>query len=66
VIFECGLGGADSYGTRPEAVFRFVALEVGMRIFLLDAWLERSAPLSEAEFVTQFDRGTNYYFVAAP
>lgn len=66
VVFECGLGGADSYGIRPETLFAFVTLELGMRIFLLDAWLKRSAPLSETEFVARFDRGIDYYFVAAP
>lgn len=66
VIFECGLGGADSYGVAPEAVFAFVANELGSRIFLLDAWLGRGAPLSEAEFARQFRQGINYYFVAAP
>jgi FkbM family methyltransferase len=65
VVFECGLGGADSYGTRPGELHGFVAKELGLRIFLLQAWLDGGAPLSEDEFVTQFDQSLNYYFVAA-
>lgn len=66
VVFECGLGGADSYGTPPEALYACVHDQARLRIFLMDAWLAGEAPLDGAGFAEQFRRGLNYYFVAAP
>jgi FkbM family methyltransferase len=66
IVFECGLGGADSYGSRPADLFDLVTTNLGLRIFLLGAWLGRQAPLARDEFVRQFEQSLNYYFVAAP
>jgi len=66
IVFECGLGGADSYGSRPADLFDLFTTELGLKIFLLEAWLEHLTPLTRDEFVRQFERSLNYYFVAAP
>jgi FkbM family methyltransferase len=66
VVFECGLGGADSYGTRPAELHAFIAAELGLRVFLLEAWLDGGTPLGTGGFTAQFEQGLNYYFVAAP
>ena len=66
VVFECGLGGADSYGSNPEDIYSTITAEAGLRVFLLDSWLAQGAPLAQAEFREQFDSGLNYYFVAGP
>lgn len=65
VVFESGLGGADSYGTKPAELFAAIS-EPGLALYLLDAWLRGSAPLDEGEFARQFNERLNYYFVAAP
>lgn len=66
IVFECGFAGADAYGSRPGDLFTFVTAELGLRLYLLGAWLEHRDPLTGDEFVRQFEQGLNYYFVAAP
>ena len=66
VVFECGLGGADSYGSAPGDLFDTVTADLGLRLFLLDNWLSHLATLTRDGFVRQFEQGLNYYFVAAP
>jgi len=66
IVFECGLGGADTYGSQPSDVFDVVTADLGLRLFLLESWLAGQAPLTRDGFVRQFDQGLNYYFVAAP
>ncbi|HEU4334649.1 MAG TPA: FkbM family methyltransferase [Candidatus Eisenbacteria bacterium] len=66
VVFECGLGGADSYGTKPAELHSCLTSDAKLRIFTLDSWLAGGAALSQQEFADQFDRGLNFYFVAAP
>jgi FkbM family methyltransferase len=64
IIFEFGLGGSDVYGTTPEKLFPFLK-KFGYDIFLLEAFLNNTAPLSLDELQDQFIHGRNYYFIAA-
>jgi FkbM family methyltransferase len=66
IVFECGLGGLDAFGARPEELYALLHRDIGLRLFLLEAWLAGSDDLSQDEFVRQFDEGLNFYFVAAP
>ncbi len=66
IVFEHGLGAADCYGTRPEEDYALLCGECGLRLSLLDGWLEGRQALSEYEFCKQFYKGLNYYFVAHP
>jgi hypothetical protein len=66
VVFECGLGGADLFGSAPEDIFDVLHGGAALRLFLLEDWLDAGSPLSREGFVEQFSRGLNYYFVAAP
>jgi FkbM family methyltransferase len=66
VVFECGIGGADHFGTTPRALYELVTNEIGLRLSLLGAWLRGTSPLSTYEFTEQFERRTNFYFVAHP
>lgn len=66
IVFECGLGGADSYGARPETIYDLVTATIGLRVSLMDAWLSGRPPLSRAEFVDQFRKSLNFYFIAHP
>lgn len=66
IIFEHGLGAADCYGTRPSQIFDLLCGECGLKISLLQNWLDRRKPLSRKGFEDQFDHRTNYYFIAHP
>ena len=65
VVFECGLGGADLYGTQPSEVFDLLA-GLGLRVSLLEHWLQRGPCLMRQDFESQFTKSLNYYFVAHP
>jgi len=66
IVFESGKGGADYFGTRPEMLHDLLSKEIGLRVSLLDAWLEGEPALSREGFTEQFDKGFNFYFVAHP
>ncbi|MFZ9847691.1 MAG: FkbM family methyltransferase [Flavobacteriales bacterium] len=64
VVFECGIGASEFYGTKPEAMFAFFSQEVGMHVSLLNRFLANEKPLTQDEFVYAFENNTDYYFIA--
>ena len=66
VVFECGIGGADHFGTTPREIHDLVTGELGLRLSLLGAWLRGAPSLSADEFTAQFERRLHFYFVAHP
>ncbi len=66
LVFEHGLGGADIYGIRPEQVFELLHDECGLHISTMKKWLDKKPSFSKAEFIEQFEKGINYYFIAYP
>ena len=66
IVFECGLGGADWFGVKPEEIFDCLAGEIGLRISLLESWLLGGNPLTRSEFASQFRDRLNFYFIAHP
>ncbi len=65
VVFECGLGASDFYGTKPEEVFDFFK-ETGLNISLLKSWLNHKKPLLLNEFCNFYNKNSEYYFIAHP
>jgi FkbM family methyltransferase len=67
VIFEHGIGGSDHYGTRPEMVYDLLTT-ANLRVSTMVDWLASPgrAGFSRDEFIDQFDRGLNFYFLAHP
>ncbi|HRE73087.1 MAG TPA: FkbM family methyltransferase [Flavobacteriales bacterium] len=65
VIFEHGKGASEFYGTGPDHVFSFFQ-EAGMKISILNSYLNNAEALSAEEFKRQFEQGINYYFIAHP
>jgi FkbM family methyltransferase len=65
VIFECGLGASDFYGTSPEEVYDLTA-ETGLKISLMDSWLDSKAPLTKESFCEIYNTTKEYYFLAHP
>jgi hypothetical protein len=68
IVFEHGLGAADYYGTRSENIYDLLAVQCGLRLFLMAEWLESNgrASLGREAFCEQFSSGNNFYFMAAP
>lgn len=62
VVFECGLGASDFYGTKPDALFEYLE-SCRYGIHTLSGWLEKKAPLTREQFVACFDTNSEYYFV---
>lgn len=64
ILFECGKGASDYYGTLPEDLFYFVTNEIEMNIYTMDAFLDGNPCLSKEKFVDFFNTNKEYYFVA--
>lgn len=64
VVFECGLGASDFYGTNPSELFDFLADTGGYEIFTLQNWLDGKPGLSRGQFMDCYNQNTEYYFVA--
>jgi len=66
IVFEHGLGAADYYGTTPENMYDLLAVQCGLKLFLMAEWLESNGrvSLNREAFCEQFSSGT-YYFMAA-
>ena len=64
LIFECGLGASEFYGTKPEPFFDYLA-ECGYQIFSLQDWLSKKASFTKEQFADCYYKNTDYYFVAA-
>jgi len=66
IIFECGKGSTENYGTTAKNMYELICSKIGLKISLLDDWLNNRNSLSLAEFKNQFDRGQIFYFLAHP
>jgi FkbM family methyltransferase len=63
VIFECGLGGSDSYGATPEQIYDLFK-DCGLGVSVIEEWLNDGPPLSREGFAQQFYEGLNFYYMA--
>ncbi|HRO76908.1 MAG TPA: FkbM family methyltransferase [Crocinitomicaceae bacterium] len=66
ILFECGKGASDFYGTKPTDLFDFLNEIVGLKIYTLKAFVKKEKALSKAEFENLFETNKEYYFVASP
>ena len=64
VVFECGLGASDFYGTQPGELFDYLHNECSYKVFSLQNWLEKKTPFTKDQFIDCFNQNTEYYFVA--
>lgn len=65
IIFECGLGAADYYGTAPEDMYRLITGDCGLKVRRLKGFLKNLEPLSQESFSRLFSTGEEYYFIAS-
>lgn len=64
IIFECGLGASDYYGTNPADIYQFITNEVGLRVSTLKSFIKNNQPLTQSSFEDLFNRKVDYYFIA--
>lgn len=65
ILFECGKGASDYYGTNPLDLYHFITDEIGLNIYTLNDFIKDRNAMSAAEFENYFQTNTEYYFVAA-
>lgn len=68
VVFECGLGASEFYGTTADDVYQLLSTELGYRLHTLKGFLSNpsSAGIARGEFQQMFEQNAEYYFVASP
>ncbi len=68
IVFECGLGASDHYGTSPKDVTDLLMDRLGYRVFSLGSFLDNpnGEGLNASAFQQLFEANAEYYFVAAP
>jgi len=64
ILFECGKGASDYYGTDPLDVFDFITKEVSLKIFTLSSFIKSKIPLDRTAFGACYSTNREYYFVA--
>ena len=65
IVFECGKGASDYYGTIPIDIYNFITLDLEMKIFTLKSFLKNKESLNFSEFENFFNTNKEYYFVAS-
>ena len=65
IIFECGKGASDFYGTTPDDLFNYMSNEIGLNIFTLHAFIKKENNMSISDFENYFNSNKEYYFIAA-
>lgn len=64
VVFECGMGASDYYGTNPKELYKFITKEVGLKVSTLKSYIKNNKPLTLNDFDYCFKTNKEYYFVA--
>ncbi len=64
IIFECGLGASEFYGTKPEEVYQFICNDCGMKLSTMKNWLSNQTALTNEEFCKKYTTRKDYYFIA--
>jgi len=62
LIFECGRGASEFYGTQPGTLFDFLS-SYGYQLYTLKTFLKRNTSITRDEFEKFFETGNEYYFV---
>lgn len=64
IVFECGLGASEYYGTKPADIYSFFSNAAGLHISLLKSFIDKGKPLTAGEFEDCFNTNKEYYFIA--
>lgn len=63
LIFECGIGASEFYGTNPAELFQYLQ-DLNYKISTLRAYMKHQDSLTISEFEQAFTNNTDYYFIA--
>lgn len=66
VLFECGKGSSDVYGSGPQEIYSFITENAGLELFTLEDFLKNRKGMSRKDFTRYFETSEEYYFVAGP
>ncbi len=66
VIFECGLGASDYYGTAPGALYDFLCDTCGLAMSALRGFMRDEEPLSRGAFEALFHANQEYNYICYP
>lgn len=62
IIFECGLGSSEFYGTKPTELFQFMTM-LNYKLYTLSGYLKKKNPLTEVDFEKVYNENSEYYFI---
>lgn len=65
IVFECGIGASEFYGTNPSELFQFLT-DLNYKISTLRAYTQQEDSMTISEFEHAFKNNTDYYFIAYP
>lgn len=65
ILFECGKGASDYYGTHPADIYNYLTKTIRLNIYTLKSFLNSRTKLDHQGFEQHFNLNTEYYFVAA-
>jgi len=65
VVFECGLGASEYYGTTPKDIFNIFD-ESDLRVSTLKSFIKNSGSMDSQTFSEVFQKKEEYYFIAHP
>ena len=63
VLFEFGVGGIGAYDTTPEMMYDYLT-DCGLVLSTLEQFLKQRQPFNRIEFVGQYTKTYNYFFIA--
>jgi|JI9StandDraft_1071089.scaffolds.fasta_scaffold06752_3 FkbM family methyltransferase len=63
LVFECGRGASEYYGTKPDELYSFLT-SFNYSIQTLGGFVKKQPSLKNSDFVSTFENRTDYYFVA--
>lgn len=66
ILFECGKIGGDLYEFTAEKMYQLFNETFQYRLYTLKGWLNTSSPLSYTVFADFYEKGSEYFFLAAP
>lgn len=64
IVFECGLGASDYYGTDPGELFDYLTTKIGLSINTLKGFVKKKTPLKRTEFLSCYQENKEYYYIA--
>lgn len=65
ILFECGLGASNFYGTNPTELYQYLTQTIGLQVYTLQAFTNQAQALTQQAFTAHYNNNTEYYFVAA-